>query len=172
MLTKDQKIKLAQDLTDNIGKAKSIVVADYRGLKVNQVQQLRKNLREQNIQAIVIKNTLLKLALKNNSLSLDENCFKKPLIIAIDANDEVAPCKIFNDFTKENEKLEIVGGIIDGKQVDAAGVKSYATLPSREELYAKVVGSIAAPISGLVNVLSGNLRGLVSVLKQYSEKSN
>ncbi len=170
MLTKDQKIKLAQDLTDSISKAKSIVVADYRGLKVNQIQALRKQLREQNVQAIVIKNTLLSLALKNNNLALDESCYKKPLIIAIDANDEVAPCKIFNDFSKENDKLKIVGGIIDGKQIDAAGVKSFATLPSREELYAKVVGSIAAPISGLVNVLSGNLRGLVSVLKQYSEK--
>lgn len=171
-LTKDQKKNLVDGLNDSISRAKSIVFTAYQGLKVNKMQELRKKLREQGIDLKVTKNTLLAIALKNNKLEVEDAILSKPLAIISGYKDEIEPCKIVNIFTKENENLKILGGIVDNKFVDAAKIKALATMPSREELYAKVVGSCAAPISGFVNVLAGNLRGLVQVIKLYSNKKS
>ncbi len=169
-LTKDQKKNLIDSLNDSILRAKSIVFTDYQGLKVSKMQELRKQLRDQGIDLKVTKNTLLSIALKNNNLSVDDAILSKPLAIISGYQDEVEPCKVVNNFVKDNENLKILGGIVDKKFVDINQIKALATMPSRDELYAKVVGSCAAPISGFVNVLAGNLRGLVQVIKLYSDK--
>jgi len=84
--------------------------------------------------------------------------------------DEVAPAKILDEFKKSHESVELMGGVLEDRFIDAEKVKALAKLPSKPELYAKIVGSLNAPISGFVNVLAGNLRGLVTVLKAIGDK--
>lgn len=168
-LNKDQKKEILDDLIVRLSSIKSLVFTDYQGLKVNEIQKLRRQLKEKNIDYKVIKTTLIKKALEKSGLKIDESIYSKPVALAFSSLDEVEPCKIIFDFTKEKEKLEILGAIVDNEFYDANMVKALAKMPGRDELYAKVVGSLNAPLSGLVNVLSGNLRGLVSVLRQYHD---
>jgi len=170
VLTKEDKKKLIDDFSDKASKSKAMVFTNYQGLKVQDLNQLRKNLKEKNIDFKVVKNTLVRIVLENNNIKIDDSALNNPAAIAFGYKDEVEPNKIVYEFAKKNKSLEILGAIVNGKFVDTNTVKSLALLPSREELYAKVIGSINAPISGIVNVLAGNLRGLVSVLKQYQEK--
>jgi large subunit ribosomal protein L10 len=170
VLTKDQKKNLIDGIQDRVVKSKTLVFTNYQGLKVKDLNVLRKKLKEKGIEYKVIKNTLARLVFKNNDLKIEDTILDKPAAVAFGYKDEVEPSKIIHEFAKTNNKLEILGGIVNGEFMDVAAIKALALLPSREELYAKVVGSIAAPISGFVNVMSGNLRGLVSVLKQYQEK--
>lgn len=170
VLTRGQKENLIEDLGSKLKRAKAAILANYRGMKVADLQVLRKLLREKQIDFKVVKNTLLKLAVNANNIHLPEEIFKKPLAIVFSYEDEVGPCKIVAQAVKNNANLEIIGGVIEKQFVLAQQIKILAALPGREELYAKIVGCCAAPISGLVNVLAGNLRGLVSVLQQYREK--
>jgi large subunit ribosomal protein L10 len=110
-------------------------------------------------------------AAKNANLSLKlEEMHGKTIALAYSSIDEVEPAKIVYNFSKSNNAVSLVGGIVNCEYFEKNKAVALAQLPSRDELYAKVVGSLSAPLSGMVNVLSGNLRGLVSVLKQYSEK--
>lgn len=165
VLTKEQKKELIDQLKDRFSRSKAIVFTDYHGLKVKEVSDLRTKLKEKGIDYKVTKNTLVKIVLKEKNLKIDQAILDKPTALAFSYDDEVEPNKIIYQFSKNSEKLEILGAIINGEFMGVDQVKSLALLPSREELYAKVVGSIAAPLSGLISVLQGNLRGLVSVLK-------
>lgn len=170
LLTKEKKKELIKELEAKLENAKTVVLADYRGLKVSQIQTLRDKMFEAKIDLKVVKNKLFGIALKERNITVDEEILNKPLLVAFDSRDEVAPCKMLNEFTKENQSLKILGGVVNNKFATLSEIKILANLPSREEMYAKVVGSCAAPIRGFVNVLAGNLRGLVSVLNQYKEK--
>src|SRR5690606_23177128 len=112
---------------------------------------------------------LLRKALEEAGISVPAEILDVQLGVAT-GNDEVEPNRAVVDFAKSVEGLRIHGAIIDGTFIDEASVRNLASLPSRDQLYAKVVGSLAAPLSGMVNVLAGNLRGLVIVLKAYQEK--
>lgn len=166
-LTKSQKQNLIAEFCDKLGRCKAAVITNYQGLKVTDINDLRKKLKEKGIDYKVVKNSLAKIALKEKGIKIDEAILDNPVAIAFGYNDEVEPNKIVYQFTKTNDKLGILGAVVNGKFVTANTIKSLALMPSREGLYAKMVGSIAAPLSGIVNVLGGNLRGLVSVLKQY-----
>lgn len=172
MITKEQKKKILDDLKTRITKVKAIVFTDYQGLKVTEMQELRKQLRVKQIGYEVIKTTLIRKGLEDAGIKIDEKIYKKPVALAFSEGDEVEPNKIIFNFSKINEKLKILGAVIGNEFIEVDKVKVLATMPSRDELYAKVVGSISAPLSGLVNVLGGNLRGLVSVLKQYQESKS
>ncbi len=168
--TKQKKEELISKLDGQLQIAKSAVIVDYKGLKVNETEELRNILRAKGVQFNVAKNTLVKIALKKHGIEFDENIFKKPVAIAFAMEDEVAPAKEIDLFAKKHEAIEILAGILEKKMIDASAVKRLALLPSREELLAKMVGSISAPLSGMVNVLAGNIRGLVNVLNSYKEK--
>lgn len=168
-LCKEEKIKLISYYQEKITNAKAIVFTDYSGVKVVDLQDLRKKFHALEIEFRITKNTLLKKALNNAGIEIDESIFSRQLAASFDSIDEIAASKIISDKLKELENLKILGGIINGEFVGPEKILELAKLPSREELYAKVVGSIAAPISGLVNVLVGNLRGLINVLNQYKE---
>jgi large subunit ribosomal protein L10 len=117
-----------------------------------------------------VKNTLFKLAAKEAGIEIAEDVTHgHPVAVAFAGDDEVAPAKITYTYSKKNDKFAIVGGILEGKEISDIMVKSLASLPSREELYAKIVGTLASPLSGMVNVLSGNIRGLVNVLNSIKE---
>ena len=168
-LTRTKKEQLVTKVTEQLEKSKAVLLVNFTGLKVNEERELKKKLREQGIAFEVIKNTLFKIALKNTKIELDEKLLDQPIALIWSAEDEVMPAKITVNFAKEAEKLQLVGGIIDKKFVEVEMIKQLAALPGREELYAKLVGTLNAPMSRLVNVLQGNLRSLVYILKQYQE---
>ena len=168
--TRIEKEKMLAKLNDRLENSKSAVLVDYKGLKVKDIQDLRKSLLQKKVHFNVFKNSLIKIAFKKHGIEFDQGIFKKPIAIAFALEDEVSGAKEIDLFAKKNEALEILGGILEKKAIDADMVKRLAALPSREELLAKMVGSIASPLSGIVNVLVGNVRGLVNVLNAYREK--
>lgn len=170
--TKLQKQEMLRDLTVRIEKSKSIVFAEFSKLGVKQSEDLRKKLKAENSECLVAKKTLLGIALKEKSFEgMDLDKVKGQVSVVFGYEDEVAPAKIVNEFKKANQDvMTFVGGILEGKFINGERVQALATLPSKQELYAKIVGSINAPVSGFVNVLAGNLRGLVVALNAIKEK--
>jgi len=166
-LTRTQKEQLVEKAVKDLDQAKSVILVNYKGLKVNEIQELKKKLREQGIGFQVIKNTLFKIALKKEGISFDEKLLDQPVAIVWGAQDEVIPAKVTFEFKKKAEKLEIIGGLINRDFADVSLIKQLAALPGRDELYARLVGSLNAPMHRLVNALQGNLRSLVYILEQY-----
>ncbi|WP_024833003.1 50S ribosomal protein L10 [Ruminiclostridium josui] len=165
----EQKKQVVTDLTEKIKSAQSIVLADYRGLTVEQDTELRNALRKAGVEYRVVKNSLTSLAMKESGLELDD-FLVGPTSMAISSTDAVAPAKVLSEFAKKFEKLELKVGVVEGKVIDLEGIKALAELPSREVLIAKVLGGFNAPISGFVNVLNGNMRGLVVALNAIAEQ--
>ena len=171
-ITREAKEKAVAQLSDELGRIKLAVMTDYRGLTVAEVEELRAKLREEGITYRVTKNTLLRLATAQNPTlkDLDPQAFTGPMALALGFDDEIAPARAIFQYAKDHQALEIVGGITaDGTLLSAADVKALATLPSREQLLAQVVGTIAAPLSGFVGVMNGNVRSIVQVLNAISE---
>ncbi len=162
--TKQQKTETLQTLESGLKAAKSAVFANFQGLTVADMEDLRKECRKENIKVLVAKKTLVKRAFDMLGLTgADPKSFQGGVATFL-GSDEVAPAKIVNTFAKTHEVTAIFGGMLEGKYVDAQMVKSLAVLPGKQELLSKLVGTLNAPVSGLVNVLSGNLRNLVGVL--------
>ena len=173
LLTRLQKEELVSQMAEKMQEAKTVVFVNYQGLKVKDIYKLKKGLLEVGIHFQIVKNTLLKIVLKAQSIEIPEKLLDQPVAAIWGLEDEIAPAKSVVGLSKELEKLEIIGGIVNTKFVDASVIKQLAALPGREELYAKLVGTLNAPISKLVNVLQGNLRSLVYILDQYAKnKSN
>ncbi|MDO8667947.1 MAG: 50S ribosomal protein L10 [bacterium] len=172
--TREQKKVILDELVDKIAKAKSIIFTRYNGLTVKDNEELRGKLRQENNEYYVAKKTLFSLALKDKAIvGLDIRKFVGQVAAVLGYSDEVSPAKIVGQFKKAKEKegkIEFIGGILEGKYLDAIEVANLAELPSKQELYAKIVGSINAPVSGLVNVLAGNFKKLVYALSAIKEK--
>lgn len=169
-LTREEKSQQIDQIISNIERSKAVIFTEYRGMNMKHNQILRVKLRESGIDFKVIKATLLTLALKKHNIEVPSNVLDKPLAVAFGYDDEVTPAKLVSASSKEIESLKILGGLVNGSYFDANQVKQLALLPGREQLYGKLVGTLAAPMTGLVGVLNGNLRGLVSVLSQYNAK--
>jgi len=169
-ISRRKKEELVTQITEMIKSSKSIVFADYRGLTVGEIGEIRVELRKQGLEMRVFKQSLFAIAAKNAGAKIDTASLKGHPIAYVFSSDEVAGAKTIYDFTKKNERLEMVGGALDGKSMTIEELKSLATMPSREELYVRLVGSLASPLRGVVSVLQGNLRGLVNVLDQYASQ--
>ncbi|MCK5211337.1 50S ribosomal protein L10 [Candidatus Parcubacteria bacterium] len=169
--TKAQKVVIFNDLKEKLDQSKSVVFTSFNSLTVSDNNELRQKLREQDSEYLVVKKTLLRLALDKIGLKdVDIKQFKGKIAAVFGYVDEVAPARAVADFQKEHKgTLDFVGGILENKLISAEEVEKLSQLPSKNELYAKLVGSINAPVSGFVNVLAGNLRGLVNVLKAVQE---
>ncbi len=170
--TKEQKKKIIDDLKDKISKAKSIVFVNFNSLDVAGNEELRKQLRDNNSEYFVAKKTLMDLAFKDSDIKdVDAKKFEGRAAAVFGYGDEVAPAKTVDEFKKSNEgKIEFIGGVLENKFISSDSVSALAKLPSKQELYAKIAGSLNAPISGFVNALAGNLKNLVYVLKAIEEK--
>lgn len=169
--TRQQKEKTVKELADGLKRAKSVVFTSFSGLSVADSRDLRNKLRNEQVEFEVSKKTLLKKALSGRELeisAIDE--LKGNIGVAFGLADEVAPAKIIAAFNKAHDQLKIEGGILENKFLSREKIKELALLPSKLELLAKLVGTIKAPISGFVNVMAGNLRGLVNVLNAIKEK--
>lgn len=160
-----EKQATVAEIRAKLEKAKGAVLADYRGLNVADATQLRRALREAGIEFRVLKNTMTRIAAREAGIQGLDVYLEGPTAVAFGFDDLVAPAKILAKFAKDNKKIVIKAGIVEGKVVDEQGVKVLADLPPREVLIAKMLGSMQAPISGLVNVLQGNIRNLVYALE-------
>lgn len=169
MQTKDQKKNIVKDLSEKIKTSKAVVFSDFKGLKVKDMTELRKELQKEGTDMKVIKKTLIDLALKDAGIEMDTKKFEGQIAVAVSEKDEVSAAKIIAKFAKANENIKIVGGILGVKELAKEEVVALSKLPSKEELLAKLVGTLNAPVSGFVNVLAGNLRGLVQVLRAVGE---
>ncbi len=167
--TKQQKEVLVDTLVQNLNDSKSVVFANFQGLKVSESDNLRKQCRESNIRYIASKKTFVKYALKKIGIDLDTKGFEGGVAVVFGIEDEVAPAKIVADFAKKHDLVTIFGGVLEGKFINANKVNELAKLPSRQQLLGQLVGTINAPISGFVNVLAGNLRGLVNVMNAIKD---
>lgn len=167
--TKIQKQETVKTLTDGLKTAKSVVFANFQGLKVKEAEELRKNCRANAVSVLAAKKTLLKRACDEAGYSdIDPSVFSGG-IATFFGGDEVIAAKTVNDFAKTHEVVAMFGGVLDGKFIDKTMVKSLAALPSKPELLAKLAGTVQAPITGLANVLAGNIRNLVNVLNNLKE---
>jgi large subunit ribosomal protein L10 len=153
-LNRDQKTEIINALNETFSKAKFAVVADYRGLKVTELEKLRKNLRENDAQVQVAKNTLLRIAVKGTAYENLGEFFSGTTAVAVGFNEPVGPSKVLTAFAAEFNAFSIRTAVLDGTLLSADDVIALSKLPSREELLAKLLGTMNAVPTGFVRVLS------------------
>ncbi|MEI6249055.1 MAG: 50S ribosomal protein L10 [bacterium] len=174
-LTKQKKNEVIDEVSKLIDTSKLTVAAKYAGTTVKAMQELRRSSKANGTTVKVIKNRLVIQALKNNPKfkDVDTSALNQMLVYAFNPEDEVAPAQALNAFAKNNPNLEFVGAYtMDGQFLGAEDVKALANLPSKDQLRSMLVGTFAAPLSGFVNVLAGNVRGFLNVLNAREESLN
>ena len=169
-ISKQKKEEIIKDLEDKLSRHKAAVFEDYSGLDVGAMEDIRKELRKEGIDMKIAKKTLLSLVLEKLNVSVDTKSLSGQVAVVLGYGDELAPARIISRFAKELENLKVLGGIFEKGFIPAENVAALASIPSREELLAKMAGSMQAPMSGLVNVMQGNIAGLVRVLNAISKK--
>jgi len=168
-----QKKQIVQDLAQAMKAAPSGVLADYRGITVEADTQLRADLRKAGVSYKVVKNTLMRRAVAEIGFDALEPHLTGTTALAVSGEDLIAPAKILCEHARSSGgKFTIKAGFIEGKVVDAKQVEALADMPPREQLVARALAGLNAPISGLVNVLNGNLRGLVIALNAIAEQKS
>lgn len=163
-ITRDKKQALVNELNDLLSSAKMTVFAHYDGLTVADLQKLRRAAREQGIVIKVVKNRLVRVALKEQAAlkDVDTSSLVGQLLYAVSSEDEVAPAQALAAFAKTNAELKLAGAIsAEGNLLGVDEVKSLATLPSKNELIAQVLATLSSPLHDVVGGLSGNLHGLL-----------
>lgn len=174
-LTRKEKESIVASLVEKLQKSQSAVFADFTGLKVQDNEKLRKQAKKENAEYFVAKKSLLKLALKQ--VGIDEvpvEKFSKAVGTLFGYEEATSAPKLANTFAKENKTLVMLSGLLmekakGEKHISLEQVKALAVMPSKQQLLGMLVGSIKAPVTGFVNVLSGNLRGLVNVLNAVKD---
>ncbi|OGH98764.1 MAG: 50S ribosomal protein L10 [Candidatus Melainabacteria bacterium RIFOXYA12_FULL_32_12] len=172
MATKAFKNEKIQELSDSIAKSKVAIVTDYRGLTVAEITDLRRQLQKEGAEYTVVKNTLTKIAIKDTPYDGLENFLEGPSAVVFGFQDQVAPAKILTQFIKKAKKvdLKLKGGVLEGKILSPEEIRQLSELPSKEELYAKILGSVNSPASGLVNVINGVARALVIAMEEVRKQ--
>ena len=165
-----RKEAAVQELRERLADSQNLFLTDFAGLTVEEITKLRGELRKDGSTYAVVKNTLFKIAAGEEISSQLEQFLAGPTGIVFAGTDPVAPAKAIKTFADDSKKLGIKAAYIDGRFVDAKQVEVLASLPPKQELIAKLVGSLASPLRGLVTVLSGNQSGLVRVLNAIREQ--
>jgi large subunit ribosomal protein L10 len=163
-ITRDKKQTLVAELSDVLSTAKMTVFAQYQGLSVANIQELRRAARESNVTIKVVKNRLVRVALGSNDTykDADTSSLTGQLLYAFSSEDEVAPAQVLDSFAKTNPALAFVGAFSgEGKLLSADEVKALAGLPSKNQLIAQVVAQLLSPVHDVTNALSGNLHNLL-----------
>lgn len=168
-LNRTEKAVVIEEISAEVAGAQSVVVAEYRGLEVSNITTLRKKARENGVYLRVLKNTLARRAVAGTPFEVLSDKLVGPLIYGI-SKDPVAAAKVLSDFAKANDKLVLKAGALPNSLLDANGVKALASIPSREELLAKLLGTMQAPIAQFVRTLNEVptkfVRGLAAVRDQ------
>jgi large subunit ribosomal protein L10 len=172
-LSKDKKAEVVAEVNRLLSSSKLTVVAKYSGTSVKAMQQLRQAAKEGNTTISVVKNRLVKKAMQQTDkfADTDTSLLTGQLMYAFNSEDEAAPAQVIASFAKTEPQLEFIGGLdADGSLLSAEDIKALASLPGKDQLRAQLAGTIAAPLSGFVNVLSGNVRGVLNVLNARADQ--
>lgn len=171
MITKKEKEKMISDLRDRFKESSVAILADNKGVNVAGMTKLRSRMREKGCVLKVSKNTLTSKVIEELGYNDLQQYLAGPTVIAFSGEDMVAPAKIFAEFIKETKApMEIKAGILEGKAIDAKGVRALADLPSKEVLLGKVLGGMQSPMYGFASVLQGSLRNFVYTLEAVRQQ--
>jgi large subunit ribosomal protein L10 len=170
MLSRKQKEQIVEELADKIKRQKSLIFTDAKGVKVKDIQVIRRELKKLEAEYRVAKKSLMELALKKEGKEMDLSGFSGSLASSFGYKDPISLIKVLAKLAKGNENFKILGGMVEGRVLSAAEITELSRIPSREVLLAQFIGCIKGPINGFVNVLNGNMRDLVGVLNAI--KSN
>jgi large subunit ribosomal protein L10 len=172
MLSKAAKQKIIDDLASRFHSMPSVFVIEYQGLKVNEMDVLRKKLRQTNTELRVVKNSLLEKASLGTDVERMKDLFSGPTAVAICDGESSAAAKVFIDYGKDFPEIKIKGGIFEGEVVDVSRIERIAKLPSRQELLSEFIGLLSAPMGNLVGVLEQACSNIVGVLEALKEKKD
>ena len=168
----DRNIKNVEVLTEKMSKAKSIYFTDYLGLDVSEITRLRKEFFAKDVEFLVVKNTLLKIASENNKLSLSDELFSGSTAVAISYEEPVAAAKVIKDFNNDYDLPSVKGILFEGDYLPAEDFKKIASLPSKEESIAKFAMMIKSPLQNLSTMLKSPMSDLVNVLNSIKENKS
>lgn len=163
-ISRQKKEAIVAAYGEKLQRSQALIVSEYRGLTVKQMEALRRDLWGCDSELIVSKNTLFARALADAGMSVPESLLSGPTAVTFCFSEPAAPAKALAKWAKDSKILVLRGGMVGGSVFDGAGVEALAQLPGRDQLRAQVVGALQAPISGLVNVLAGPVRGFLTVL--------
>jgi len=166
----NKNIQQVEELTEKLNKAKAIYFTDYVGLDVGRITQLRSEFYQNSTEYYVAKNTLLKIAAKNNKIKGLDKFLSGPTAIAISYDEPTAPAKVIKEFAKKFEKPIVKGILFDGEVLEGSKFKSIADMPSREQLIGMFASSLQSPLVKTLGVLNATMSGLVGVLNNLKEK--
>ena len=165
-----EKEAAVEEIKDRFTSADSVILADYRGLSVKDMQELRSKLREAGSEMKIYKNRLTEIAVRELALPNMDEFLQGPTAFVFAMGDPVAPAKALTTFAKEHEVLEIKGGLVDNRVLEVSEIKTLAALPSREELIAKLMGTLQNPATKTVRVLGGPASAFARVLGAIAEQ--
>ena len=168
---REQKVEQVELLIEKLKKAKVAVLTDYRGLKVSQIQELRGKLRGGDVEYRVVKNTLARRAAEAAGYPALQDAIKGPVAIAFGHDDLGVPSRLISEFVRATRlKVEVVGGLVEGRVFSSDQIKQLADLPSRETLIAQLMGTLQSPVAQLVGIMQTPLQQLMGVLNAYKTK--
>jgi len=169
MMSKEQKKQYISDMSIQFEKSEAVIVTHYQGLSVSQLDELRKRMREHGIIFKITKNRITKLALEKTKCKDISNLFTGPTAVAM-SEDAITSAKILTKFSKENENLKILGGIMGKDILDIAGVQNVATLPTLDEARAKIVGILRSPAQKIASILLAPASKIAILALEKSKK--
>jgi large subunit ribosomal protein L10 len=169
-MARPEKIAAVEQVAESLKDARSVVVNDFTGLDVEKISELRRLCREANVEFRVVKNTLAKLGVKDTEASGLTEFFEGPTALAISRENENEGAKILAKFAEEHQAPKFKAGFVDGNVIDATAVLALSKLPSKEELLSRVLAGLQSPANGLVGVMQGPLRSLMSVINQIKDQ--
>ena len=172
MSTKAFKQDKVSQIKENIDKAQVAIVTEYKGYSVEEITNLRRALQKEEGDYMVTKNTLAKLAVKDTPYEVLAETFKGPIAIAFGFGDQVAPAKVLSKFIKDAKKGEIVAAALDGKLLSAEEAKALATIPSKEEIYAKMLGCVNSPATGIVGSINAVMASLTRAVAAVRDQKS
>ncbi len=170
MAVKEEKKQAVQELKEKLEKSRVLILTNYRGLKVDEINELRNQLQENGIEYKVVKNTLTRIATTEAGKDELNSYLEGPVAIAFSEDDPVVPSKVLTNYAKKNNNLEIKGGMLAGNIIDVANIRAIAELPPRDVLLGKVVGGMQAPVYGMAYAMQGLLLKTVYALKAISQQ--
>jgi large subunit ribosomal protein L10 len=165
-----EKEELVVEIKARLNDAGALLLVDYRGLTVKEMQELRNQLRAAGSELKVYKNSLADIAIRELALPSLDAYLAGPTAIIFTGEDPVAPAKALTTFAKTHKALELKGGLVENQVIDAEGVKAIATLPSREELIAKLLGTMLNPIVGFARVLNGPVEAFARTVAAVADQ--
>ncbi len=165
-----QKEQLVSEIKDRFADSSAVIMADYRGLSVKAMQELRNKLREVDAEMTIYKNSLTEIAMRELAMPDMTEYLAGPTGFVFISGDPVGPAKALTAFAKDHQQLELKGGLVENQVVDAAGIKAIATLPSREELIAKLLGTMVNPLVGFARVLNGPTEAFARTVQAVADQ--